>query len=493
MGSKISFPKIRFSLRLFFFFFLLIGIGLFLQMNTLIKELKPGLRQATEDTLVDSANLLAELATPEFIQGTLHHGHFDQAFKTFKQRELRAKIWTKTKTDNPLRIYITDAQGIVVYHSEKRHIGEDFSAWNDVYKTLRGQYGARSSLSDPDDPLSSEMYVAAPIRVGDQILGVLTLIKPNLSLQPFLENAQSKLKRQGLWLIVASLVLGLAISFWLSRSINKLSKYALNVSQGKKAVTLPKMNDLELHNLAQAMASMKSQLEGKDYVEKYIHSLTHEMKSPVAAIKGAAELLEDDLPAADRSHFVNNIQRESLRLEKLISQLLDLAELENRQVLSQVTHIDLKELIDGLVSSLELKLSEKQLQTRVIGNAVAEGEIFLLQQAVENLLLNAIDFSPEEGKITITLKHSGNRAQILIGDQGPGLPDYAKSRVFERFYSLQRPQSGKRSSGLGLSFVQQICHLHQATCSLTNSSTGALAQIDLPLRQKSHINHTEHT
>ncbi|WP_158070124.1 two-component system sensor histidine kinase CreC [Motiliproteus sp. MSK22-1] len=493
MSSKISFPKIRFSLRLFFFFFLLIGIGLFLQMNTLIKELKPGLRQAAEDTLVDSANLLAELATPDFIQGTLSQGHFDQAFKTFKQRKFRAKIWTKTKTDNPLRVYITNAQGIVVYHSEGQYTGEDFSAWNDVYKTLRGQYGARSSLRDPDNPLSSEMYVAAPIKVGEQILGVLTLIKPNLSLQPFLENAQGKLKRQGLWLIVAALVLGLALSFWLSRSINKLSDYALKVSQGKSVVTLPEMNDLELHNLAQAMASMKSQLEGKDYVEKYIHSLTHEMKSPVAAIKGAAELLEDNLPVADRLYFVTNIQRESQRLEELISQLLNLAELENRQVLSQLTHINLKALIEELVSGLELKLSEKRLQVSVVGNGKADGEVFLIQQAIENLLLNAIDFSPDGAKITVTLKQHGNRVLIQVEDQGPGVPEYAESRVFERFYSLQRPLSGKKSSGLGLSFVKQICNLHQATCRLSNGSTGALAEINLPVWQKSHTNHTEHT
>ena len=483
-------PKISFTLRLFLFFFLLIGIGLSLQLNVLTNELKPGLRQATEESMVDAANLLAEIATPEFIRGELNQGQFDRAFKAFKQRELNAKIWSKDKTESLLRVYITDAQGKVVYHSEGRDLGSSYYHWNDVQRTLRGQYGARSTLAQRDNPHSSEMYVAAPIQVGDKIIGVLTLIKPNLSLQPFLDMSTNKVERYGVMLIALALLLGLGVSYWLTRSIRKLSHYALTVSQGKEAIELPNLSDAELDGLAQAMANMRQQLEGKDYVESYIHSLTHEMKSPVAAIKGAAELLESELPFADRQHFIANIKAESVRLETIINQLLELAALENQQALSRREAIDLAALVRQLEQGLQLRLQQKQLRLRLIGQGDVEGDPFLLGQAIENLLNNAIDFSPLGGEIRVSIKQSADRMVLQVIDQGAGLPEYALDRVFERFYSLPRPLTGKKSSGLGLSFVQQICYLHQAQCRVFNRKAGpnqvlrgAVAQISLPLRQ----------
>ncbi len=476
-------PKISFRLRLFLFFFLLIGVGLSLQLNVLISELKPGLRQATEESMVDAANLLAELATPEFVRGELASGEFDRAFNAFKQRELKAQIWTKAKTESLLRVYITDSRGVVVYHSEGRDIGKSYYRWNDVHRTLHGQYGARSTEAVKGDPLTSEMYVAAPIMVGEQVIGVLTLVKPNLSLQPFLEVSRDKVERFGMVLILLAVILGLAVSYWLTGSIRKLRDYAVTVSQGKEAVSVPHFSDIELEHLAQAMAHMRVQLEGKNYVEQYIHSLTHEMKSPVAAIKGAAELLEQGLPVADQEHFIANIKNESVRIETLINQLLALAALENQQGLQNIAQVDLRQLAQVVVERLDLALKEKQLTVNIEGEGSVQGDGFLLGQAIENLVTNAIDFSPIGGAIGLIFTAHKERVIIKVTDQGPGLPDYALPRVFERFYSLPRPHTGKKSSGLGLSFVQQICYLHQAQCRLQNGEQGAVAQLILPLTQ----------
>ncbi|MDO6527950.1 two-component system sensor histidine kinase CreC [Motilimonas sp. 1_MG-2023] len=476
-------PKISFRLRLFLFFFLLIGVGLSLQLNVLTSELKPGLRQATEESMVDAANLLAEIATAEFVRGELANGEFDRAFKAFKQRELNAQIWTKAKTESLLRVYITDSRGVVVYHSEGRDIGTSYYRWNDVQRTLNGQYGARSTEAVKGDPLTSEMYVAAPILVGEQVIGVLTLIKPNLSLQPFLEVSRDKVERFGMVLILLAVLLGLAVSYWLTGSIRKLRDYAVAVSQGKEAVAVPQFSDIELEHLAQAMAHMRVQLEGKNYVEQYIHSLTHEMKSPVAAIKGAAELLEQGLPPADQAHFIGNIKNESVRVEILINQLLALAALENQQGLNNIVAVDLGQLALAVVERLDLSLKEKQLTVNIQGTGSVEGDAFLLGQAIENLMTNAIDFSPVGAEISLTIGAKSDHIFLKVADQGPGLPDYALARVFERFYSLPRPHTGKKSSGLGLSFVQQICYLHQAKCSLKNGEQGAIAQLTLPFTQ----------
>ena len=476
-------PKTRFSLRLFFFFFILIGAGLYLLMNALLGELKPGFRQAAEDTLVDSANLLAELAAPELLQNRLENGLFKQALNRYQDRELNATIWSITKTTTQLRLYITDAQGIVKFHTDPSQIGEDYSTWNDVYKTLRGEYGARSTILNPKDLTSTEMYVAAPILSEGNIIGALTLIKPNLSLQPFLDSSQNRMKQFGIWLILITLALGLTLSYWLSRSIRKLSRYAQEVSQGSSNAKLPELNDLELHQLAQAMAKMKSQLEGKDYVENYIHSLTHEMKSPVAAIKSAAELLETGLPATDQQHFIKLVHQESQRMERLISELLSLAALENQQSLNNIEKVNLKTIVESLKSALQMRLDGKSLTLTIQGEASVNGDHFLLKQAIENLIQNAIDFSPAHAEISVAMRTTTAGISISVTDQGSGIPEYAINKVFDRFYSLPRLDTGKKSSGLGLSFVQQICHLHQASCVLNPLPQGTEAIIHFPAKK----------
>jgi two-component system sensor histidine kinase CreC len=109
-----------------------------------------------------------------------------------------------------------------------------------------------------------------------------------------------------------------------------------------------------------------------------------------------------------------------------------------------------------------------------------QGDRFLLAQALENLLDNAIGFSPANGEIALELRRESDAMVLRVRDSGPGVPDYAERRVFERFYSLPRPD-GARSSGLGLSFVREVASLHGGQASLGNRHEGgALAELRLP-------------
>jgi two-component system sensor histidine kinase CreC len=112
----------------------------------------------------------------------------------------------------------------------------------------------------------------------------------------------------------------------------------------------------------------------------------------------------------------------------------------------------------------------------------ARGERFLLVQAVTNLLQNALEFTPEGGMIEMRLETAVGEARIVIEDTGPGVPDYAVERIFERFYSLARPDTGRKSTGLGLSFVREIAVLHGGEAGVANRPEGgARATLRLPL------------
>lgn len=473
----------RLGLRLFLGFFLIVGLAAFFVMRVFVNEVKPGVRQAMESTLVDAANVLAVMAADDMKAGKIATGDFVRNLSLAQQRDLHATVWQFPKRKIDYRITITDVRGIVVYDSEGKDLGRDNSRWNDVYRTLRGEYGARSSPEVPGDETRTVMHVAAPIRDGETLIGVLTLSQPNASIDPFIAASQRSIMRQGAWLIGLSALIGLLITWWLMRGINRLNRYAQAVSAGERVPPPPPRRD-EIGDLGRAVEAMRQKLEGKAYVEQYVQSLTHEMKSPLAAIRGAAELLQEPLPEADRQRFAHHIQTQELRLTETIDKLLVLAEVEQHGWLQTRGPVSVAGLLREAGEGVSARLSAAGLRLSVEvqdPSATVRGDPFLLRQALSNLLDNAIAFSPVGGTILLSSALENGSLEIRVSDQGPGIPDYAHERVFERFYSLARPATGLRSSGLGLPFVREVARLHGGVVDLHNMSAGgALATLRLP-------------
>ncbi len=475
--------SVNLSVRIFLAYFLLLGFAIWFVMRSFSVELVPGMRQSLEEVLVDTANLVAELIADEMDENGLKSSRFETAMQAFSQRRIDARIWFLKKRDPNLVVYVTDARGIVLYDSRGRDVGKDYSRWNDVYLTLRGQYGARTTRESSADEFSSFMYVAAPVQREGRVIGVVTVGKPSVAVQPFVEKAIKNIEEKGVLMILAALALGLLITYWLTFSIRRLTAYVQQVREGGRP-EVPRLRERELAQLAEAMEAMRRELEGKDYVEKYLHSLTHELKSPLAAIQGTAELLDEEMPLDDRRRFIANIRGESERLRLVVEQLLRLAELEKRQGLIDPQPVDVDGLIETLCEERQWRVGRAQIhfECDLEGQSSPVAERFLLQQALGNLIDNAIDFSPAGGVIEIVSRHAKGIWECTIRDQGPGIPDYALSRIYERFYSLPRPDGGARSSGLGLSFVQEVAQLHGGRISLDNHPEGgAIAKLIIPM------------
>lgn len=470
------------SLRVLLGYFLIVGLAGFFVLNVFIEEVKPGVRQAMEETLIDTANVLAELAAPDLKAGRIDRGSFAQAVHQAGRRDIDARIWGVAKSSLEYRIFVTDANGVVVFDSEDTEVGKDYSRWNDVMLTLKGKYGARTTRDDPQDENSTVMHVAAPVKDGDRLIGVLTVAKPNASVQPFVERGQRKIRNRGLLLLGAAALVGLVFTWWLTRSINRLRRYARDVSEGRKAPP-PESGNSEIAELGRALEAMREKLEGKQYVEQYVHTLTHEMKSPVAAIRGAAELLDEDMPREARTTFIRNIREQCERLSLIAERMLGLAQVEQQQALQQPDRIELGRLAAETMESLRPRIEALglRLDLSLDPSAPVLGEAFLLRQAIANLIDNAIDFSPPGATIAMGLQVSSGRARLSIRDHGPGIPDYAAKRVFERFYSLPRP-GGKKGTGLGLPFVREVAALHGGSIDVCNSPEGGVeATLELPL------------
>jgi two-component system sensor histidine kinase CreC len=483
------------GLRIFFGFFLIVGLAAFLTLRVFVQEVKPGVRQAMEDTLADTAQVLALLAADDMQQGHIGDGAFARRVATLASVPVDATIWGVHKDTIHYRVTITDSRGIVRFDSAGTAAGADHSRWNDVARTLQGKYGARSTRTDPDDEDSTVMHVAAPIRADDAggtphggpIMGVLTVSKPNRVMAPFIDRSRQKILLHGLLLMGCAFVIGLACTLWLVHGLRRLQRYARAVAAGERA-EMPLRGAGELAELGRAVETMRLRLEDKQYVEHYIHTLTHEMKSPLAAIGGAAELLQEEMPADDRRRFAANIQGQTRRLELMIGKLLMLAAVEQKQQLDASEPVALLPLLEAIVEACEPRARQRgvtlhrQPRPEGFGAPVVSGDPFLLHQALANLLDNALDFSPAHGTVDIAvLPGAAGMIDIRITDDGPGIPAYAQGRLFERFYSLPRPNGRDKSTGLGLCLVREVAALHHGHIAVENRpGGGAVATLSLP-------------
>jgi two-component system sensor histidine kinase CreC len=474
--------------RIFLVFAAVVIAGFGLLAFWISKDVADRYSESFEEIMVDTANLLAEIITTDMNNGDTAMLQLDDAFRRLQLRRFSAQIYELEKTSVDIQVYVTDEKGKVIFDTDNgKAVGEDYSQWNDVQRTLLGKYGARatrvrSELPEGDGAQQLTIaYVAAPIYQQDRIVGVVTVAKPKSNIDRFVANAKSNLLLAVLISLAMALLLGLMLYTWVSRPLQALVDYANGVSRGER-IDLPQLGNNEISKVGDAMDSMRRALEDKQYVEQYVQSLTHEIKSPLTAIHAAAELLSRDLPADKRAQFANTIVKETDRLNAFASQLLQLAALEKRQRIDNPESMSVDTLAKDIIETHALECESRHLSVTLSGgkSQSVRGDRFLIRQAIDNVFRNAIEFSPQGGKIKVDIHPQDQRVAINIIDEGPGIADFVGERVFERFYSLPRPDTGQKSSGLGLTFAREVVQLHGGTLVLENRHPGTRARLLLP-------------
>lgn len=468
------------GLRLLFAFLAITGLAAFFVLRLFVTEIKPSVREVLEDVMVDAAHLLAEVATPELAAlpegAAMQGGTLARAVEGYRARGISARIWDLHKTSLDLRVTVADANGRVVFDSgTPSMVGQDHSRWRDVLLTLRGEYGARMS-ADPARPEASVMVVAAPLRQGDRTLGVLSLSKPMHTVAPFVERAERKVLWAGVWLFGLSLAIGVAVTLWTVHSVRRLRRYALQVGDRDPQAPPPVVPALggELGELAQAMDRMRQRLEGREQLEQQVRALTHELKSPLAAIRGAAELLQEPLPTADRLRFAQQVDQQVLRLQTLVEQLLELSKLEGLSALPRPEAVMLHELTDEVLQAHAAALQQRGINRRWLDRqpCSVRGDRGLLGLAISNLLANVLRHTPPGTALDLQVRTEADGAVCWsLRDHGPGVPDYALAQLGERFFSTAGGD-GARGSGLGLAIVRRVLHLHGASVEFEAADPG---------------------
>jgi two-component system sensor histidine kinase CreC len=358
------------------------AIGMAALLYQLLADLDPRYRESAEEGLIETAQLMATVIEQEVEHGALPTDRIGALFRDLYARRFSAQIYQLHKTRVELRAYVTNRHGVVVYDSTGRDLGKDYAGWRDVRNTLRGEYGARTTRDVAGDADSAVMYVGAPIRWQGEIVGAVSLGKPVQSFGQFVSAARSNILYVGLMSGLSALVLALVLSFLLIRPLGITTDLlaALRTAWWHDARGRRRFSPRRAWRALRAQAraayqEVRDAVAGRNYVQDYVQQLTHELKSPLSAVRGAAELLQEpELPPTQAARFAANIERESLRMQEVVDRMMELTALESRRLLQDQQRVALAPMLRELAAAAHARAPALRIDVVAPDDVAVEGD-----------------------------------------------------------------------------------------------------------------------
>ncbi|WP_260484171.1 sensor histidine kinase [Sphingomicrobium flavum] len=357
-------------------------------------------------------------------------------------------------------------------------------AWPEAIAARNGEPAMRMRNAPERTPVFS-----AAARAGDGVL------LGTLNDRSFTRTVRRE--RAGIAIALGgSVLLAVLLSIFLSRTIarplRRIAIAAHRVRLGRaRAVRVPRLPSRkdEIGLLARAVSDMSRALRRRiDKTEAFAADVTHELKNPLASLRSAVDGLDRIEDPDLRRQLLDVVKQDVQRLDRLVSDISEAARTDAELTRAQFEPIDIGDLVDQLVSSWE---ERRELGTVNLayarprkGSAMVAGEGQRLARAIDNLIDNAISFSPSEGLVEISVINTGERIRVQVKDEGPGVPEDQRGRIFKRFHS-NRPgtESFGQHSGLGLAIASEIVEGHDGKIRVEDRSdgqSGAAFTISLP-------------
>jgi signal transduction histidine kinase len=323
-------------------------------------------------------------------------------------------------------------------------------------------------------------------RVSAEVLvpggGRVRVRKATFGMVQLMSDVAPKVALLTLMFAVASAVLAVLIGGAVAIPIERLTRAAQRVAAGERQAPLPEPRGREVRELTRALESMRRELEERHALETFVADLSHELKNPVAAIRASAEVLTEgaaDEPETAR-RFALRIRESADKLQQLTQDLLSLARLEARGVEMRDEPVDFGRIVREAVDA-QSPLAQARavaLDVSANGDARVRGDPVWLRRALENLLGNAIQHSPSGSKVTVELSGDPQHLVATVRDQGGGVDDAIRGRLFARFATTRHGEGG---TGLGLAIVRAVAELHGGKAELEESGpSGAAFSLSLP-------------
>ncbi|MEM7082353.1 MAG: ATP-binding protein [Pseudomonadota bacterium] len=299
-------------------------------------------------------------------------------------------------------------------------------------------------------------------------------------------EVQRQLAIQTALLVPFTLIVVVIFTGLLARPLRQIDTAISTLGDGQFSSPIEVSGPEDLEALGRQLEWLRERLQEQEREkDKFLRHMSHELKTPLANIREGTELLIDgavgDLKPAQIE--VTDILREnSLSLQKLIENLLSFSAWQSQLSDLHLEEFELAPLIQSVVDQQRLTLASRHLKVKgKLASLTVLADAAKLRMVVDNLLTNAIKFSPDGGIIRLITRASGDGYVIEISDEGPGVPATEQARIFEPFYQGSTAQAGHvKGTGIGLSVVLECINAHGGKISMIDSKRGAHFQISLP-------------
>jgi signal transduction histidine kinase len=399
---------------------------------------------------------------------------FDQSYDT--------RIWLFDRTGN---IVATSTQDEVT-------IGKAVNA-SIVSKVMKGENAVNDlSFEGMTQPMLS---VVVPWGKDDNVYGGIILHAPINGI----EETVSNLRETILWVTLFGIILSTAIASYLSWSISrplrKIDQAAARISMGDYAKRIRISSKDEIGDLASTINTMADKLEQIDSDRRkleqirhdFLANISHELRTPLTAMQGFLEALQDDLiDEESRQKYYGIIYHETLHMNRLVDDIMDLIKLENNDIVLAKAPIDIASMLRKAAFRFSQEAAEKGLEIKVetapdLPNADADPTRF--EQILNNLVKNAVKFT-ENGIISLRAKQDGDYVQISVSDTGIGISPGDQEMIWERFFKVDRGRSKKNAgNGLGLAIVRELVELHDGKIDVASEpGKGTTFDVWIPVR-----------
>ncbi len=357
---------------------------------------------------------------------------------------------------------------------------------------------------DPKSESNTNVFSAAPIYENDRLTGYAYVILAGQEQQAVVETLKgSYMLKLGLGIFLFTLAGAIIVAFlvllFFTRSLRKIIAIVRRFKEGDFKARIPEKDKGELFELADTFNSMADkieenidQLKSLDRLKQdLIANVSHDLRTPLAILRGYAETLsmkKSTVSDRELDRYLNTIMDSSTRLSNLVNQLFEYSKLESNEIKINKESFFIAELVNDMLSKYQILAKQKDIQIELDvpkEMPLVWADIALVERVIQNLIDNALKFTQEGGKIKIALIERSTEVEIIISDNGPGIPLENQSEIFERYQKGAAKSTNNKGHGLGLAIVKRILEFHQTNIKLKSQpGKGTTFWFTLPVFQK---------
>ncbi|WP_078551632.1 sensor histidine kinase [Bacillus alkalicellulosilyticus] len=427
----------------------------------------------------------------EYEETYLHH--YDQITTTFEASD--QFHWSEAETSASLQpalsqkdisIFIFDSFGEIVFAPNRTVIQQNHIQQEWIQSATRGEMITEGGWTDG----LLSYFIASPLPLQDN---------PNSSplVMVMIFHDLDHEYRQMVFMILITFAIIIAVAgiflWFISKKITaplqEMNNTALQFAKGDFTKTVDIKTRDEMGQLGESFNYMARELNSLEETRKtFIANVSHDLRSPLTSIKGfLIALLDGTIPEKRREHYYLLMKDETERMIKLVNDTLDMTQLEAGQIKIAPTKYNLTKQLQMLVVKLEPHLDTKDINLQIIPD---HQEFFVvadpdrIEQALINLLQNAIQISPDKSEIKVYLEKDVSHVHIKIQDQGEGIPKEQIEHIWKRFYKTDKARTNKTGIGIGLAIVKSIMNLHDTEITVSSiPGEGTTFAFSLPLSE----------